>query len=253
MEKLRRELDRLIDRLEDAEDFRSRLESLVSVYPFNEYEYVISTLLGRGKLTLDEYVDLRDSYIDRNLYLYIFEISAPRGFGDRWALGHLRELVPSFKRPSKDLDPDYSGEYDLWLDPGIKIEVKASRAVDFESDEPLYIKALTSDSSRPFDMNFQQLKPYCCDVFLWIAVWRDKIRYWVMSSREVEHNQYYSSGQHRGSEGEGQLHLNQGNIMDFGKYEVTSTGIEAAIRLAYDREKVQQSDDRAETAHSNHQ
>jgi hypothetical protein len=235
MEKLRQELDHLIDRLEDAKDFRARLKDLVSMYPFNEYEYIISTLLGRGKLTLDGYTELRDAYIDRNLYLYIFEISAPRGFGDRWALGHLKELVPAFKRPSKKLDPGYSGEYDLWLDPGIKVEIKASRAVDFESNEPLYVKALSSNSDRPFDMNFQQLKPYCCDVFLWIAVWRDKIRYWVMSSYQVENNRYYSPGQHRGSEGEGQLHLNQDNISEFDRYEVSSVKIEVAVRRAYER------------------
>jgi len=235
MEKLRQELDRLIDHLEDAKDFRARLKNLVSVYPFNEYEYIISTLLGRGKLTLDGYTELRDAYIDRNLYLYIFEISAPRGFGDRWALGHLKELVPAFKRPSKKLDPGYSGEYDLWLDPGIKVEIKASRAVDFESNEPLYVKALSSNSDRPFDMNFQQLKPYCCDVFLWIAVWRDKIRYWVMSSYEVENNKYYSPGQHRGSEGEGQIHLNQDNMSEFDRYEVASVEIEVAVRRAYER------------------
>lgn len=35
-------------------------------------------------------------------------------------------------------------------------------------------------------MNFQQVKPRCCDVFVWIAVWRDVIRYWVLSSNEVE-------------------------------------------------------------------
>jgi len=236
MEKLRQELDHLIDRLEDAEDFRGRLEDLVSVYPFNEYEYIISTLLGRGKLTLDEYTELRDGYIDRNLYLYLFEISAPRGFGDRWALGHLKELVPAFKRPSKRLDPNYSGEYDLWLDPGIRVEVKASRAVDFESDEPLYVKALLSDSHLPFDMNFQQLKPYCCDVFIWIAVWRDRIRYWIMSSSEVENNRYFSPGQHRGGEGEGQLHVNQNNIGEFTQYQASSVEIERAVRAAWERQ-----------------
>jgi hypothetical protein len=235
MEKLRRELDHLIGRLEDAKDFRARLADLVSVYPFNEYEYIISTLLGRGKLTLDEYTGLRDAYINRNLYLYVFEISAPRGVGDRWAFGHLKQLVPALKRPSKALDSDYAGEYDLWLDPGIKIEVKSSRAVDFESNEPLYVKALSSDSDRPFDMNFQQLKPYCCDVFLWVAVWRDTIRYWVMNAGEIEKNQYYSPGQHRGSEGEGQLHLTQDNITEFEKYEVSSQEIEEAIRRAYER------------------
>jgi hypothetical protein len=84
-------------------------------------------------------------------------------------------------------------------------------------------------------MNFQQLKPYCCDVFLWIAVWRDKIRYWVMSATEVEENRHYSSIQHRGSEGEGQLHINQDNISVFEMYQVSSQEIEAAIRQACNR------------------
>ena len=51
--------------------------------------------------------------------------------------------------PSKKLDADFKGEYDLWLD-GIKIEVKASRAVDSDSDEPLYIKALSSNTHKRF-------------------------------------------------------------------------------------------------------
>ncbi|MCK4326055.1 hypothetical protein KAW55_04815, partial [bacterium] len=167
MEKLKKELDKLIKKLENAEDFRAALDSLVSVYPFSEYEYIISHLLVANKLTLEEYYELRSSYIDRNLYLYIFEISAPRGLGDKWAFGHLKELVPDFQRPSKKLDSKYSGEYDFWLDwidkrsksHGIRVEIKTSRAVDFEKpDEPLYIKALTSNSNRPFDMNFQQIK-----------------------------------------------------------------------------------------------
>jgi hypothetical protein len=81
MEKLKKELDKLIEKLENAEDFRGTLENLVSVYPFSEYEYIISHLLVADKLTLEEYHDLRNSYIDRNMYLYIFEISAPRGLG----------------------------------------------------------------------------------------------------------------------------------------------------------------------------
>ena len=63
---------------------RQRLGDLFSVFPFNEYEYIISTLLGLGKLSLDEYYELRDEYISRNMFLYVFEISAPRGFGETW-------------------------------------------------------------------------------------------------------------------------------------------------------------------------
>jgi hypothetical protein len=237
MEKLKKQLDRLIDRLAKSRQFRSKLEDLKSVYPFSEYEYIISHLLATKKLTLDEYYRLRNDYIDRNLYLYLFEISAPRGFGEVWAHGHLKQLVPSLLRPSKKLDKKYSGEYDFFLPPNIRIEVKASRAVDFESHEPLYIKALSSDSKRPFDMNFQQIKPACCDVFVWLAAWRDLIKYWVIPSCEVENSKHYSKGQHRGNVGEGQLHLNQENISNFDKYLCKSTELEKVINQAFKKEK----------------
>lgn len=54
MEKLKKELERLIDTLEDADDFRTALKNLVCVYPFNEYEYIISHLFAANKLTLEE-------------------------------------------------------------------------------------------------------------------------------------------------------------------------------------------------------
>jgi len=245
MEKLKQELDRLIKKLEHEKEFRKTLETLESVYPFSEYEYIISHLLGHRKLTLNEYLELRGSYIKRNLYLYIFEISAPRGFGDKWSRGHLQQLVPDFQLPDKKIDPNYSGQYDFWLlwtsnkkRYGIKIEVKTSRAVDFEKpDEPLYVKALSSDSQRPFDMNFQQIKVRCADVFVWIGVWRDKIRYWVLNAKEVKSNKYFSKGQHRGNIGEGQLHLNQDNIDEFNKYEVKSTSVKEAVIEGYKRQK----------------
>lgn len=124
MEKLRAELDALIAALPNAEAFRSRLETLVSVYPFNEYEYT-----------------------------------------------------------------------------------------------------------------FQQVKPACCDVFVWIGVWRDVIRHWVLASKELASNRYFSVGQHRGNVGEGQLHLKHDNICEFAGYEARSNQLAAAIRNAFAREK----------------
>lgn len=237
MDKLRWQLDHFINRLANSVQFRSQLEELKSVYPFSEFEYIISHLLAAGKLTIEEYYDLRNDYIDRNLYLYLFEISAPRGFGEVWAHGHLKALVPSLQRPSKKLDKRYAGQYDFFLQPNIRIEVKASRAVEFEKDEPLYIKALSSDSKKPFDMNFQQIKPACCDVFVWLAVWRDVIKCWVIPSFYIENNPNYSKGQHRGNVGEGQLHLNHDNISQFEKYLCSSNEIEKTIRIAYDKQK----------------
>lgn len=241
MDKLREQLDELLNRLENSDEIRANLESLVSIYPFNRFEYVISQLLATQKLTLDEYEEIRRDYINRNLYLYIFEISAPRGFGETWSQGHLKLLVPNLEKPSKKLDENYSGQYDFILSPNIKIEVKASRAVEFQSDEPLYIKALSTDSDKRFDMNFQQIKPACCDVFVWLAVWRDEIKCWVLSSFEVKNNPYYSKGQHRGNVGEGQLHLNERNIKEFDKFLSPLDKIELNIRKAFRRQKKQSS------------
>lgn len=235
MERLQKDLDSLLARLSNEPEVRDRLRSLESVYPFNEYEYIIANLLAMDVLDLDAYLELRDDYIARNLYLYVFEISAPRKFGESWAQGQLKGLVPALRKPTKRIDPDYSGQYDFRLD-AIRIEVKASRAVDADLDGPLYVKALASTSKKNFWMNFQQVKPGCCDVFAWIAVWRDVIRYWVLASHEVETHRHYSIGQHRGNTGEGQIHIKQDNIEDFRAYEVEPNLLEDAIREAYRRQ-----------------
>jgi hypothetical protein len=236
MERLQAELDALMRSLPDEQELRARLETLVSVYPFNEYECIISTLLAKDVLTLDAYQELRDAYIERNMYLYVFEMSAPRGFGEAWAQGHLKGLIPDLKKPSRKLDSQYSGQYDFLLDGKIRIEVKASRAVDADSDAPLYVKALSSDSRKRFWMNFQQVKPSCCNVFVWIAVWRDLIRYWVLSSNELKSHARYSEGQHRGNVGEGQLHVRDDNIDEFREFEIRSDTLAAAIRAAHERQ-----------------
>ena len=115
MEILKNKLGKLLASLSaDNEDkIKTRLENLISVYPFNEYEYIISGLLGLGKISFDDYLEIRDEYIARNMYLYIFEISAPRGFGEQWAQGHLMELAPELIKPTKKLEENYSGEYDF--------------------------------------------------------------------------------------------------------------------------------------------
>ena len=202
----------------------SVLDKLYAVYPFNKFEYAISHLIAKQIITLEEYLDMRAEYLQRNRYLYLFEL-APRTFGETWGQRHLIELVPEFKIPTKKLDPSFAGEYDLLLN-DIHVEVKASRAVKKIGGDTLANKALASGSKSRFDMNFQQLKPSCCDVFVWIAVWRDKIDYWVMSSKDVQENPLLSN-QHRASQlsetgevVEGQIHINDSNYMDFEKYRV---------------------------------
>jgi len=242
MEILEENLAKLLDQLpaNDRKKLKDRLRDLMSVYPFNEYEYIISNLLGLDKITLNEYLNIREEYLARNEYLHIFEkYGSPTGFGITWAQSHIHAIVPEMKKPTKKEFPDFDNEYDFFYKQGkniIKIEVKASRAVDAKSDAPLYIKALAWNSRKPFDMNFQQIKPGHCDVFVWVAVWRDVIKYWVFAAKEVEQNKYYSKGQHRGNVGEGQLHLNHDNIREFKKYEVRPKELLNKIIAAYKRQ-----------------
>ncbi len=237
MEKLVEELEAYKKDLSEDEKLQlsdSVLDKLYAVYPFNKFEYTISHLIANGIITLDAYLDMRSEYIQRNKYLYLFEL-APRTFGETWGQRHLMELVPEFKIPTKKLDRNFSGEYDLLLD-DIHVEVKASRVVKKQGGDILANKALSSNSTSKFDMNYQQLKPGCCDVFVWIAVWRDKIDYWVISSHDVQSNPLFSN-QHRASKlsdngeiMEGQMHINNSNYEDFEKYKVQIRGIYDKIK-----------------------
>jgi len=244
MEILKKSLGELIGQLptNDKEKLRSSLRELMSVYPFNEYEYIISNLLGFDKITLDDYLKIREEYLVRNEYLHIYEkYGSPTAFGITWAQSHIHAIIPEMKKPIKKEFPDFDNEYDFLYKhkrKNIKIEIKASRAVDAKSEEPLYVKALSWNSKKSFDMNFQQIKPNHCDIFIWVAVWRDVIKYWVLSSRDVEKNKYYSKGQHRGNTGEGQLHLNRENIKEFRKFEVRPKELLKKIIKAYKRQNV---------------
>ena len=224
MDKLIAEVNQKINQLDQTTELCRELRQCLSSdippsYPFNKFEYVISTLLATNNMTQAEYLNLRSGYLQRNPHLTIYEIREPRYFGETWAYSHLREMVPELVRPSTAYDPKYSGQYDLWYQ-DIRIEVKASRAVKSERDSIYIQNALRSDSDARFAMNFQQIKPDCCDVLVLIAVWLDKIRYWVLSSDEVRNNRYYSPKQHRGNTGEGQLWLRNSNIDLFAEFEV---------------------------------
>ena len=203
------------------------LNKLFSVYPFNKFEYTISHLIAENVISLDDYLEIRNAYVRRNKYLYLFEM-APRTFGETWGQQHLSELIPELDIPSKKLDQQYSGQYDFWYD-DISIEVKASRVVKRKSGGSLLEKALLSSASEGFDMNFQQLKPGCANVFIFIAVWKNAIKYWVLSSDDIKTNKYFSKGQHRGNIGEGQLWITDKNINSFDKYEAKPRDLLKAI------------------------
>ena len=82
--------------------------------------------------------------------------------------------------------PGFDGEFDLLLD-GIRVEVKACRANSTKFGGNLASRAYLHQEAHDhaFKYHYQQLKPSCCDVFLWIGVCRDELLYWVISSEEL--------------------------------------------------------------------
>ena len=88
------------------------IEKDQSVFPFNEYEHLIVSLIEKGGLSYKQYIEIRADYIRQNPNLWIFEISAPRGFGETFAQTYIHGICPKLQKPTKKLDPKYSGEYD---------------------------------------------------------------------------------------------------------------------------------------------
>lgn len=230
--------DKICKAFKGGEDKLEQLLSLAksnkSVFPFNEYEFLLSSMLSEGGLTYDDYICIRSEYLSNNPNLEVFEISAPRKL-ESYGISLLQSMNSNLKSPDKTLDSQYKGEYNLWLN-SIKVAVKVSRVTDRKSNAPLYKKALSSNTQEDFLMNFQQLKPQYCDVFVWIAVYRDSTTIWVMSSHEVKNHQDYSDVQHRGNKGnEGQLHITAKNISTLDKYITLGSCIETTIENAAKR------------------
>ena len=220
---LREYLDNLLDELnqESRQLVEARLQGLISVFPFNEYEYILMFLLDRGIISFGVYEKLRQDYVSANRYLNFFEL-APRIFGEIWAHQHLMDLDPRIHKPDKSLDPEYEGQYDLWIEE-VRVEVKAGRAYNRKKRDNLVSKALRYGSADPFWMNFQQLKLDICDVFIFIGVWTDLILYWVLSNDDVKENPFRSH-QHRGGI-EYQIGITDKNIKAFDQYRVGSTRV----------------------------
>jgi len=215
-QQLREYLDGLVSSLHqaDRELLRARLEGLVSVFPFNEYEYILMFLRDRSVITFQDYEVLRDHYVCENRYLNLYGL-APRIFGQIWGEQHLCDIDPRFQKAGRLVDPDYEGQYDLWIE-GVRVEVKA---IDTAKKGNLVTKALCFASNRPFWMNFQQLKLDVCAVFIFIGVWVDRIEYWVLSNEQVKQNPYLSH-QHRGGI-EYQIGITDKNMKDFDAFRVS--------------------------------
>ena len=160
------------------------------IFPFSTEGRMLAYLLATQTITYNKYIELQKEYAKRNRYLDLFDM-APRTFGETWGEKHILKLFPEFVKATKgnisSLYPDFDGEFDLWID-GIRVEVKACRANSSKTGGSLssraYLHSEAKDAS--FKYHYQQLKPSCCDVFIWIGVCRDDLIYWVLSSDELQ-------------------------------------------------------------------
>ena len=229
---LDKRLDEWIKELpqESKKSLLAHLSGLKSIYPFNEYEYRLMYLLDKKIITFEEYEELRSAYVNANPYLNLYSIS-PRVFGEIWAQQHLVDVDARFKKPSKEIDKKYSGDYDLYLENGkkiIKVEVKACRAINTKLRGGLETKALNFESVEPYWMNFQQIKLDIADAFIFVGVWVDKILYWVSTNKEVKKHPTRSH-QHRGGI-EYQIGITEKNIKEFKKFLVEPSNLVDIIK-----------------------
>ena len=193
MKELERQLKELLKKSgSDSKTIKS-IQAEESIAPFSTANRLMAYLLAMGKISYGDYKQLGDEYLKRhqqqNQYLYLFDM-APRTFGQTWGETYIRNLFPQFQKATKEnlihVYPDFDGEFDLWLD-GIRVEVKACRANSTKTKGSLASRAYSHDEAKyeNFKYHYQQLKPSCCDVFIWIGVCRDALIYWVLTSDEL--------------------------------------------------------------------
>lgn len=186
---LKKKINELLRNSKGSKDEISSIMRQKASYPFSCESRILAYLVSLGEITYDEYAKLSEDYHNRNQYLELFDM-APRTYDQTWGEEHIRKLFPQFvKFTKKNLSvvyPDFDGEFDLWLD-GIRVEVKACRANSAKSGGSLASRAYlhTEAYDAGFKYHYQQLKPSCCDVFIWIGTCRDTLLYWVLSRDEL--------------------------------------------------------------------
>ncbi|WP_195218337.1 hypothetical protein [Leuconostoc lactis] len=231
--------DKLVDLLNGNTDY-------VAVPPLNEAVEVILQLVHEGVMSFSEYEELRARYQVENSNLTYFTLG-PRSFGEGTIEPTIIADDNRFKSAHNNSDDDANGSFDAYVideSHKIKVEFKATRATfkkkgkdDLSStvDRAMYIGDEVDPSAAMFDWNFQQIKPAMADVFVLIAAFVDANKYWVFTNNEIENAPGFSGKQHRGNEGEGQIHFKKTNLNLFDDYIVERENLVDTIIAKYDK------------------
>lgn len=204
MKILKEKINKLLNDDSNNNQIIKEIATAQSLDPFSTEARQLSFLLSTGKITYEEYNEMGKDFCERNRqqnkYIELFDMS-PRTFGQTWGEQHIRKLFPDLQKATKeslaDTYPDFDGEFDLWTD-GIRVEVKACRANSTNTKGSLSSRAYTHEEAKAsnFKYHYQQLKPSCCDIFIWIGVCKDELIYWVLTSEELQKSGKLGS-QHR--------------------------------------------------------
>lgn len=189
MKQLQDELNKLLNNTRGNQQIIKSILNGTSLYPFSVENQLLAYFLSIHEITYQQYIQIKEGYLQRNKYLHLFDM-APRTYGQTWGEQHIRSLFPQFLKATKEnlanFYPNFDGEFDLWYN-GIRIEVKACRANSTQSQGSLSSRAFLHSEAlnAGFKYHYQQLKPSCCDVFIWIGTCRDELLYWVLSSQDL--------------------------------------------------------------------
>jgi len=200
MKELQYELDRLLKQTGANKALIGITKNENENSPFSTECKILAYLIDKQAITYDKYLELNKDFTKRNQYLHLFNMS-PRTFGETWGEKQILELFPEFTKATKKnistLYPNFDGEFDLWID-GVRVEVKACRANNKKTGKNLACRAYShrEAATNSFKYHYQQLKPSCCDVFIWIGVCRDELLYWVLTSDELRNTGKFCA-QHR--------------------------------------------------------
>ncbi|MDR6218230.1 hypothetical protein [Deinococcus soli (ex Cha et al. 2016)] len=209
--------------------------------PLGQLVHTLVYLATHGVLSWAQFEQELTRYEQRNPNLLLFELSA-RAFGDHCE-ALVRQHAPRLLRPTRALDAQYAGEYDLLLPDapaGVRVEVKGSRAVAARARGSMSGRALHSGAAAPFVMNFQHLKMHCADVFILVPVWSDVVQYWVLNGAEVKRLPGYCGSQTRDNQLEAQLHVKPSTAALMTPFETPPAQLPEAVKVAFARQAAPQ-------------
>lgn len=187
MKTLKREVNKIVNGLTDKEysELQRYLNSSKLRLPFgSETQYILNYLMANQIISLDDHIKLTNDYQKRNKFAKIFE-SSNHDMGKRVLIDFVMHIVPELKIASKKYDKSFNQDYTFFYS-GIRICFGTARALDKNNtNAPIWERGVRYGEKKSWAMNFQRIHPDRGDVYVWMGIWRDKCKFWVLAKPEL--------------------------------------------------------------------